>query len=45
MNGFIPVMALLSAALVLVHPSRSAAVGALLLNAVASAYGWWQMFG
>jgi hypothetical protein len=45
LTGIVPVMALLSAVLVFVHPTRPAAAGALVLNAVASAYGWWQLFG
>jgi hypothetical protein len=35
--------ALMSAALVLLHPTRLFAAGACALNAVASVYGWWDM--
>jgi hypothetical protein len=40
MSFAISAVALLSAALVLMHPTRWAAAGALLLNAVASGHGW-----
>ncbi|MDR9805718.1 hypothetical protein [Rhizobium hidalgonense] len=46
MNGAISALALLSAALVFIHPTRWAAAGALVLNAAASAHGWWAfVFG
>ena len=37
--------ALLSAALVMMRPTPSAALGAGLLNAAASIYGWLALFG
>lgn len=37
------VTALLSAALVPIHPVRASAAGACFPNAAASLYGWWDM--
>ena len=35
--------ALFSAALALLRPTRLSAIGAVILNGAASAYGWWDL--
>ncbi|TWF43996.1 hypothetical protein FHW37_11784 [Neorhizobium alkalisoli] len=40
----ISMTALFSAALALLNPSRASAASALVLNGVASIYGWWEFF-
>ncbi len=42
MSTLMSMTALLSAALVLIHPTRASAAGACALNAAASVYGWWE---
>ncbi|WP_019280124.1 hypothetical protein [Rhizobium grahamii] len=43
MSNTISAIALISAALVILHPTKWAAAGACILNASASVYGWWSM--
>jgi hypothetical protein len=43
MSAMMSITALLSAALVLMRPTKASAASAIVLNAAASTYGWWEM--
>ena len=43
MTGLVSFVAILSAVLFVLNPTRSSALSVLVLNAAATGYGWWSL--